>query len=220
MAAAIPPASMPSTMRAKSSALGAGEILLTSMDRDGTRQGFDIALTRAVADAVTVPVIASGGVGNLAASGRRHSRRPCQRRAGRVDLSLRRIFGARRQDVYGKRRLAGAARSVSEHGYRRPVCLAQAIALSSRSLPQNISPSGGDESRRAENIQALRFCGLRAELVLDFVRLRRRNAFVRHRLSGPARMARMVSGSIDAPAFGKFARDRRRGRNLSPQDSA
>jgi imidazole glycerol-phosphate synthase subunit HisF len=45
--------------------LGAGEILLTSMDRDGTRQGFDIGLTRAVADAVAVPVIASGGVGNL-----------------------------------------------------------------------------------------------------------------------------------------------------------
>ncbi|MBZ0140878.1 MAG: imidazole glycerol phosphate synthase subunit HisF [Pseudorhodoplanes sp.] len=46
-------------------ALGAGEILLTSMDRDGTKQGFDIALTRAVADAVSVPVIASGGVGTL-----------------------------------------------------------------------------------------------------------------------------------------------------------
>jgi cyclase len=46
--------------------LGAGEILLTSMDRDGTKQGFDIPLTRAVADAVTVPVIASGGVGTLA----------------------------------------------------------------------------------------------------------------------------------------------------------
>jgi cyclase len=45
--------------------LGAGEILLTSMDRDGTRRGFDIGLTRAIADAVTVPVIASGGVGNL-----------------------------------------------------------------------------------------------------------------------------------------------------------
>jgi cyclase len=45
--------------------LGAGEILLTSMDRDGTRAGFDIPLTRAVADAVSVPVIASGGVGNL-----------------------------------------------------------------------------------------------------------------------------------------------------------
>ena len=45
--------------------LGAGEILLTSMDRDGTKSGFDIALTRAIADAVPVPVIASGGVGNL-----------------------------------------------------------------------------------------------------------------------------------------------------------
>ncbi len=44
---------------------GAGEILLTSMDRDGTRVGYDLALTRAVADAVPVPVIASGGVGNL-----------------------------------------------------------------------------------------------------------------------------------------------------------
>jgi len=45
--------------------LGAGEILLTSMDRDGTKSGYDVALTRAIADAVTVPVIASGGVGNL-----------------------------------------------------------------------------------------------------------------------------------------------------------
>jgi cyclase len=46
-------------------ALGAGEILLTSMDRDGTKRGFDLQLTRAVADAVSVPVIASGGVGTL-----------------------------------------------------------------------------------------------------------------------------------------------------------
>jgi cyclase len=45
--------------------LGAGEILLTSMDRDGTRQGFDIPLTQAVADSIPVPVIASGGVGHL-----------------------------------------------------------------------------------------------------------------------------------------------------------
>jgi len=45
--------------------LGAGEILLTSMDRDGTRQGFDLSLTRAIADSVSVPVVASGGVGNL-----------------------------------------------------------------------------------------------------------------------------------------------------------
>ena len=44
---------------------GAGEILLTSMDRDGTKNGFDLELTRAVSEAVHVPVIASGGVGNL-----------------------------------------------------------------------------------------------------------------------------------------------------------
>lgn len=49
----------------KVAALGAGEILLTSMDRDGSKAGFDIPLTRAVSDAVTIPVIASGGVGNL-----------------------------------------------------------------------------------------------------------------------------------------------------------
>ena len=49
----------------KMAELGAGEILLTSMDRDGTRSGFDLALTRAVSDAVSVPVIASGGVGSL-----------------------------------------------------------------------------------------------------------------------------------------------------------
>ena len=46
--------------------LGAGEILLTSMDRDGTSEGFDVALTRAISDAVRVPVIASGGAGTLA----------------------------------------------------------------------------------------------------------------------------------------------------------
>jgi imidazole glycerol-phosphate synthase subunit HisF len=49
----------------KMAQLGAGEILLTSMDRDGTKSGFDLALTRAVSDAVPIPVIASGGVGNL-----------------------------------------------------------------------------------------------------------------------------------------------------------
>lgn len=49
----------------KMEALGAGEILLTSMDRDGVKTGFDLGLTRAVADAIRIPVIASGGVGNL-----------------------------------------------------------------------------------------------------------------------------------------------------------
>src|SRR5690606_35607732 len=49
----------------RAEALGAGEILLTSMDRDGTREGFDLVMTRAVADATNVPIIASGGVGTL-----------------------------------------------------------------------------------------------------------------------------------------------------------
>ena len=49
----------------KVASLGAGEILLTSMDRDGTKNGFDLGLTRAVSDAISIPVIASGGVGNL-----------------------------------------------------------------------------------------------------------------------------------------------------------
>jgi cyclase len=49
----------------EAAARGAGELLLTSMDRDGTRSGYDLALVRAVVDAVTVPVIASGGVGTL-----------------------------------------------------------------------------------------------------------------------------------------------------------
>jgi imidazole glycerol-phosphate synthase subunit HisF len=51
---------------ARAAGLGAGEILLTSMDRDGTREGFDLELTRAVVDAVDIPVVASGGVGGLA----------------------------------------------------------------------------------------------------------------------------------------------------------
>jgi cyclase len=46
-------------------AAGAGEILLTSMDRDGTRNGFDLELTRAYSDALSIPLVASGGVGNL-----------------------------------------------------------------------------------------------------------------------------------------------------------
>jgi cyclase len=49
----------------KMESLGAGELLLTSMDRDGTRSGFDLGLTRAVSDAVGIPVVASGGVGGL-----------------------------------------------------------------------------------------------------------------------------------------------------------
>ena len=91
-------------------ARGAGEILLTSMDRDGARTGFDLELTRAVVDAVDVPVIASGGVGTLQhlvdgiARGRR------RRGAGGVDLPLRRVHDRRRP----RRRMAAAGIEIRE----------------------------------------------------------------------------------------------------------
>ena len=65
MAGVIRPASTRSNTRCKLAELGAGELLVTSMDRDGTKVGFDLELTRTIADAVTIPVIASGGVGIL-----------------------------------------------------------------------------------------------------------------------------------------------------------
>ena len=85
---------------------GAGEILLTSMDRDGTNDGYDLALTSAVAAAVPVPVIASGGAGTLdhlvrgPARGRR-------RGAVRIDLPLRAAHGGRGQGAPGRRRHRG-----------------------------------------------------------------------------------------------------------------
>ena len=91
-------------------ALGAGEILLTSMDRDGAKNGFDIELTRSVADAVSIPVIvrtrrrlrrAAGRRRHARSSGRGHSRGSRQRRACRLDFSLRRIFHPAGQASYG-----------------------------------------------------------------------------------------------------------------------
>ena len=78
-------------------AYGAGEILLTSMDRDGTREGYDLPLTRAIADAVTVPVIASGGRRRSGRSGGGRSGRPRQRGPRRLDLPFRRGDHRRRQ---------------------------------------------------------------------------------------------------------------------------
>ncbi len=117
--------------------LGAGEILLTSMDRDGTKSGFDIALTRAVADAVPVPVIASGGVGNL-------------------DHWSRASATATPPRCWRPRSFISASSPCARPRttWRRPACRcgsilkptvrcapAQASACSSRSLPQNNSPS-------------------------------------------------------------------------------
>ena len=101
------PALTRSTGRAVSPQLGAGEILLTSMDRDGTRQGFDLELTRAVVDAVPVPVIASGGVGTLQHLADGVTLGGSRRGAGGLDLPLRRVHGAGGQGVHGR---AGRAR--------------------------------------------------------------------------------------------------------------
>ena len=75
-------------MGAEAESRGAGEILLTSMDRDGTGAGFDCELTRAVADAVRIPVIASGGAGGAADFVRGVPARPRGRRSGRFDFPL------------------------------------------------------------------------------------------------------------------------------------
>ncbi len=72
----------------EAAACGAGEILLTSIDRDGTKAGFDGALTAAVSDAVAIPVIASGGAGSFEHFAEVFDSRPRRRGAGSLDLSL------------------------------------------------------------------------------------------------------------------------------------
>ena len=88
---------------------GAGEILLTSMDRDGTEDGYELELTRAVADAVDVPVIASGGAGTLDHLVEAVERGRRRRRAVRVDLPLRPAHGARGQGAHAGGGHPGAA---------------------------------------------------------------------------------------------------------------
>ena len=83
--------------------LGAGEILLTSMDRDGTKSGFDIALTRAVADAVPRAGDRLGRRRQSRSPGRGHPRRPRHRGAGGLDLPFRRAHGARGQATTWRR---------------------------------------------------------------------------------------------------------------------
>ena len=91
-------------------ALGAGEILLTSMDRDGSKQGFDLELTRAVADAVAIPVIASGGVGQPRPYRCWGAGRSCERRARGVDLPLRRIHDSAGEGPHGRGGYPGTPR--------------------------------------------------------------------------------------------------------------
>ena len=130
--------------------LGAGEILLTSMDRDGTKAGYDIALTRAVADAVRVPVIASGGVGTLdhLVDGIRDGH--ATRRAGRLDLPLRHLYDCRGQGLYG--------RSRAGHAARRRRLTGNGDASDDRIFPGR----SGKDHRRARPAPAIRSPGRRS----------------------------------------------------------
>ena len=89
--------------------LGAGEVVLNSMDRDGTRQGYDLELTRTVVEATGIPVVASGGVGTLPAPGGRGRARAGRRGAGGVHLPLRRGDGGRGKSRAGSGRRDGPA---------------------------------------------------------------------------------------------------------------
>jgi cyclase len=112
--------------------LGAGELLLTSMDRDGTREGFDVELTRAISDAVNVPIIASGGVGTLEhlSDGVLHGS-PCS-----VDLSLPRTHRCRSQGSNDCRRHHRPPDNFwvsAPVGVMKPVLISTKIVLSTRS---------------------------------------------------------------------------------------
>ncbi len=101
-------------------ALGAGEILLTSMDRDGTGDGFDLELTRAVADAVGVPVVASGGVGTLDHFVEGVTQGSCLGGSRCFDLPLRDLYDPASQGAYGSVRRSRAARRLTDHDRFHP----------------------------------------------------------------------------------------------------
>ena len=115
----------------KMEGLGAGEILLTSMDQDGMKNGFDLGVTRAISDALGIPVIASGGVGNLQHPGRWCTGRPRQRGAGGEYFPLWRIHRARGQGLYGRTRYRRALNAAGHHGR---LAALSALAMDSGSL--------------------------------------------------------------------------------------
>ena len=146
--------------------LGAGEILLTSMDTDGHLDGYDIPLTRAISDAVEVPVIASGGCGDAPAHGRRHRRWQGRRRPRRQHLPLRHLHHPPDQGVPGGARYPRAALMRSapmtdapgdmllENDRRRaaPSAGAQPARLATLSLPSRAVCGPGSSAGRSSTI--------------------------------------------------------------------
>ena len=212
-------------------ALGAGEILLTSMDRDGTRQGFDIALTRAIADAVPVPVIASGGVGTLdhLVEGIRdghatavlaasifhfgeHSVREAKEhmaRAGPADAARSLSTGANGELRGDKRR---SKRSI---GCFLAAIFSPSERRSSRSLPQNNSPSAvmklgapNMPSRCASSVCARSRC-------LDGVRCGGGERGLRIDVQARNQVADH-GGIVDAAAVAKLRAEHGRAKRLAP----
>ena len=88
--------------------LGAGEIVLNSIDADGTKAGFDLVITRRISEAVGVPVVASGGAGTFGTHGRRAARWQGRRCAGREHFPFRHLHRRRREAVFGEEKYSGA----------------------------------------------------------------------------------------------------------------
>src|SRR5262249_35921993 len=148
----------------------AGEILLTSMDRDGTREGFDIPLTRAIADAVPVPVIASGGVGTLEhlVEGIRDGHATAVLAASIFHFGEYSVCDA-------KRYMARAGLPIGLTPRRLPtVRLARGFPQTQRGLEPVVAPEqfsvGGREARRAEETEPLRLLRLRPQPRFDRIR--------------------------------------------------
>ena len=198
-------------------ALGAGEILLTSMDRDGTKSGFDIALTRAIADAVPVPVIASGGVGNLdhLVEGIRDGHATAVLAASIFHFGEYTIRQAK--EHMAKAGLPMRLGCLGENQLACPFARPLQRAFQPVVAPEQFAVAG-DEGRRAENPEPLRFVGLLTQALLVVVGLRGVEHRRRIAASSPARISPITAASSIRRPSANSARNTAR-QKVSPQSS-